>query len=82
MLLQDASSRLFLCLLLRARPVVAEAVLTILNGPKFFDLYVPTLGVESRIHIADILPASAATWDAEQRQGRLLTKMLFVLAVR
>ena len=41
--------RLFLCAMLARRPVVSQAIVTGLNGARFFDLYVPELGLELRI---------------------------------
>ena len=65
--LQDSSSRLYLSVLLRARPNVAEAIVISLNGNRFFDVYVPLLGLEARILVSEIKPTAESRWDPEQR---------------
>lgn len=67
-MVQDASSRLYLCLMLRAQPRVLESIVTVVNGSKFFDIYIPTLGIEARIQVNEMLPAVAAVWNREGRQ--------------
>ena len=54
---QDASLKLYLCVMLRLHPRVCEAVMLQLGGPRFMDLYVPEFGVEVRIQVAEMLPA-------------------------
>ena len=63
-LLQDASSLLYLCVMLRKQPRAETAVVTIVNGSRFFDIYIPSLGLEARININEILPPVEAAWDA------------------
>jgi hypothetical protein len=53
--------------LLRKQPRVEEAVVTIVNGSKFFYLYVPTLGLEIQIMTANIVPAAVSIWDPNSR---------------
>jgi len=64
---QDASSTLYLCVLLRRQPRVEEAMVTIVNGSRFFWVYVPTLGLEIQITTANIVPAVVTTWDVNER---------------
>ena len=60
--------RLFLCAMLARRPVVSQAIVTGLNGARFFDLYVPELGLELRIQSEDIQPAPMlADWNKDAR---------------
>ncbi len=65
--MQDASSLLYLCVMLRKRPRVETAIVTIVNGNRFFDIYIPTLGLEARINTNEIVPAVEARWDAASR---------------
>ena len=65
---QEASSRLYLCVLLRAKPLLAQAVITGLNGSRFLDVYVPDIGVELRVNVDEIVPGPArADWDAQAK---------------
>lgn len=66
-LLQDASSLLYLCVMLRKQPRVETGMVTLVNGSRFFDLYIPSLGLESRININEILPPVDASWDPSVR---------------
>ena len=60
--------RLFLCAMLARKPVVSQAIVTGLNGQRFFDLYVPELGLELRIQSEDIQPAPILTdWNKDAR---------------
>ena len=65
--MQDASSLLYLCVMLRKQPRVENAIVTIVNGSRFFDIYIPSLGLEARININEILPAVEATWNTDLR---------------
>ena len=61
--------RLFLCALLARRPVVAQGIVTSLNGQRFFHLYVPELGLELRIESEEIQPAPVVTdWNKDARR--------------
>ena len=65
---QETSMRLFLCALLARRPVVAQGIVTSLNGQRFFHLYVPELGLEVRIESEEIQPAPVVTdWNKDAR---------------
>ena len=69
--------RLFLCALLARRPMVAQGVVTSLNGQRFFHLYVPELGLELRIESEDIQPAPVVTdWNKDARCALALTCIL------
>lgn len=60
--------RLFLCVLLARKPMVTQAVVTGLNGPRFFDVYLPELGLELRIQSEEIQPAPVlADWNKDAR---------------
>ena len=60
--------RLFLCAMLARKPVVSQAIVTGLNGARFFDVYVPELGLELRLQCEDIQPAPAlADWNKDAR---------------
>jgi hypothetical protein len=51
--------------LLRRSPLVAEAVVMGLAGQRFFDVYIPSIGLELRVHSEDIVPGPViAEWDA------------------
>ena len=65
--MQDASSALYLCVLLRRQPRVEQAVVTIVNGSRFFWVYVPSLGLEVQITTATIVPAVTTAWDLDNR---------------
>lgn len=45
---QDASLKLYLCLMLRDRPVISEALVLSLGGDKFFSAYLPEFGFDTR----------------------------------
>lgn len=45
---QDASLKLYLCVLLRRQPMVAEGIVCGLGGDKFFSAYLPRYGIETR----------------------------------
>ena len=53
--------------MLRKQPRVETAVVTIVNGSRSFDMYIPSLGLEARINTAEIVPAVEAKWDADLR---------------
>ncbi len=60
--------RLFLCALLARKPIVTQGIVTGLNGDRFFDLYVPELGLELRIQTVDIQPAPVLSdWNKDAR---------------
>ena len=50
---QDAAGRLYLAALLAKRPAVVAGVLPLAGpgGPRFFDAFIPSLGVEVRVHV-------------------------------
>ena len=64
---QDASSLLYLCVMLRKQPRAEIAVVTVVNGSRFFDIYIPALGMEARIQVNEITPSVDASWDSESR---------------
>lgn len=66
-LAQDLSSKLHLCVMLRSQPMVHQAVVMVVNGSRFFDLYIPGLGMDMRIQVADMLPTLRTTWNAQER---------------
>ena len=66
--MQETSMRLFLCALLARRPVIAQGIVTSLNGQRFFHMYVPELGLELRIESEEIQPAPVVTdWNKDAR---------------
>ncbi len=70
---QEASSRLYLAVLLRRRPLLCEGVVMGLNGARFLDVYVPDIGIELRIQVEDIAPAPVyGDWDAKAKWVHLL----------
>jgi len=72
---QDASLRLYMCVLLRARPTLASAVVMGLNGDRFLDVYVAELGTELRLHTADLVPGPVeASWNSVTGCGLTLPK--------
>lgn len=61
---QEASSRLYLAVLLRRRPLLCEGVVMGLNCSRFLDVYIPDIGIELRIQVEDIVPAPVyGDWD-------------------
>eukprot|EP00200_Dunaliella_tertiolecta_P013933 CAMPEP_0202393696 /NCGR_PEP_ID=MMETSP1127-20130417/93044_1 /ASSEMBLY_ACC=CAM_ASM_000462 /TAXON_ID=3047 /ORGANISM="Dunaliella tertiolecta, Strain CCMP1320" /LENGTH=1176 /DNA_ID=CAMNT_0048996285 /DNA_START=55 /DNA_END=3585 /DNA_ORIENTATION=+ len=48
---QDASLKLYLCCLLRRAPVVTEAIVTNVGGNRFFDVYLTSYGMSTRIQV-------------------------------
>ncbi len=73
--MQDASLRLYMCVLLRARPILASAVVMGLNGDRFLDVYVAELGTELRLHTADLVPGPVeASWNSVTGCGLTLPK--------
>jgi len=65
---QETSMRLFLCALLARKPIVTQGIVTGLNGDRFFDMYVPELGLELRIQTVDIQPAPVLSdWNKDAR---------------
>ena len=47
--------------------MILDAVVTVVNGSRFFDLYVPQLGIEARIQVLEVLPAVEALWEPQAR---------------
>ena len=47
---------MYLCVLVRSKPTVLEAVVTLVNGRKFFDIYIPSIGAEERISVLEMKP--------------------------
>lgn len=45
---QDASLRLYLCVLLRRSPMVTNGIVTGVGGNLYFGVYLPELGLETR----------------------------------
>lgn len=67
---QDASQRLHLAMMLRASPIIASAIVTNLNGSKYFDIFILELGCEMRMATADITPRPLdASWNRVTRCG-------------
>ena len=57
-----------MCVLLRARPVLASAVVMGLNGDRFLSVYVAELGCELQVYTADIVPGPVeASWNSVTR---------------
>ena len=54
--MQAASTKLHLAMLLRASPIIAEAIVTNCKGAKFFDIFVLDIGCEHRVNVGDIVP--------------------------
>jgi len=50
---QEASAKLYLCLLLKAKPMIADAVIVGL-GDRFITTIVPAIGTEVKIYTADL----------------------------
>lgn len=62
--LQDASLRLYLCIMLRLHPRIVEGVMLQLGGARFVDAWVQDFGIEVRIHMEDMAPAPiSADWN-------------------
>eukprot|EP00803_Ostreobium_quekettii_P005523 evm.model.scf_211.9 EVM.evm.TU.scf_211.9 scf_211:76185-84721(+) len=68
---QDKSSRLHLMVLLEASPVVACGVVASVRGNKFFEVYVPRLGLMHKLHVEDLSVSVCSKYDT-QRQALTL----------
>ena len=63
-LLQDASQRLHLAMLLHDSPIIAHALLTSVRGAKYFDVFVLELGCEMRVNVSEVTPRPLdASWN-------------------
>lgn len=75
---QDGAVRLYLSAYLLAQPGVYRGVVMGVGGSRFFDIYIPELGVDVRCHTDRILRGGAtavvANWDATHRTLRLEPK--------
>jgi exoribonuclease R len=60
---QDGALKLYLASLLLDRPGVFSAVVIGLGGSRFFDAYVPALGIDVRVHTDRILQGGEAALD-------------------
>jgi hypothetical protein len=70
---QDGTLKLYLAAMLLTRPVVHTAVVVGLGGPRFFDAYVPSLGIDVRVHVERMLAGGEAALDAQwNEQSRVL----------
>ena len=79
---QDASLRLYMCVLLRARPMLASAVVMGLNGDRFLDVYVAELGIELRLFTADLVPGPVeASWNCVTRCCGPETERIYALTL-
>ena len=58
--------RLFLCLVLRTRPLESEGVVIGL-GPQSFTVFVPLLDLEERLHAKQL--HAAPEWDHDKQVG-------------
>lgn len=69
---QDNSLRLYLAIMLFDQPRVVDAVVMALNGSRFLDLYVPSLGIDVRVQTAEILKGGgdfiATKWDSGMKE--------------
>jgi hypothetical protein len=80
---QDASTRLYLCVLLRSKPLLAEAIVMALNGARFLDVYVHEVGLELRVQVDEIVPGPvAAKWDGQAKCALGTTHRLHPLCGR
>ncbi len=43
------------------------ATIMAVNGSQFFDIYIPALGIEHRVQVADTRPAVRGLWDPAKR---------------
>ncbi|GBF88688.1 DIS3-like exonuclease [Raphidocelis subcapitata] len=60
---QDGSLKLFLAVMMRHSPVVAEAVVTGVGGASYFSAYLPEFGTEVRITLSEA--GLAGDWDKD-----------------
>ncbi|GAX84362.1 hypothetical protein CEUSTIGMA_g11784.t1 [Chlamydomonas eustigma] len=61
---QDASLRMYLCCLLRRKPIVTQGILLQVGGEKYFNVYCPEYGVDCRIYVEHIGLPCKANWNA------------------
>lgn len=66
---QEGSSRLFLAVMLSQNPVVTHAIIVALGGDKYFTVYVPQFGLETRVQVSEPGIPLCADWDG--RSGQL-----------
>ncbi|GAB4816026.1 hypothetical protein N2152v2_003072 [Parachlorella kessleri] len=69
---QDGSLRLYLCVMLHRQPLVCKGVVMAVGGSRFFDVYLPVLGVDVRVHTNSVLKggegALTSTWEPQIKQ--------------
>jgi len=56
---QDNSMKLYFAIMLKYRPAKATALVTSVNGPKWFDVFVVEFGLEARVWVEDMLGVEA-----------------------
>ncbi len=52
---QDASLKMYLCVLLRKAPVVANAIVLQVGGDRYFNVYIPQYAIECRCVCSSML---------------------------
>ena len=57
--------RLYLATMLQRQPVIADAIVSSLNGSRFVDVYIPVFGMECRLYTADM--GTACRWDSNNK---------------
>lgn len=63
----EKSGALYLYTMLYNTPCVFMATVMAVNGNRFFDVYVPALGIEQRLQVPDARPALKGFWEAASR---------------
>lgn len=63
----EKSAALYLYTMLYNTPCVFMATVMAVNGNRFFDVYIPALGIEHRLQVADSRPAVRGLWDPASR---------------
>lgn len=68
---QDGSLRLYLCVMLNKQPLICDGVVMCLGGSRFFDVYIPSLGMDVRIHTNSVLQGGddsiVSAWNKETK---------------
>ena len=75
--LQDASSTLFLCVMLRKYPVETEAIVSAV-GPKYLAAYLPEYGMEARVTLDKLGEGISATYSKNSNSVVISTGYVFL----
>eukprot|EP00775_Hariotina_reticulata_P008717 gene8717-8898_t len=67
-LVSDGSLRLFLCIMLKKQPVVTWGLVNLVGGDRFFSVYLPEFGCETRMYLNLMGLPLAGSWDDKTQE--------------